>query len=80
MIEVYLDDVLVVSLGEFGSGKVYLKSKPAVVASVPTAAEIKCAQLGHRIIAIKAVRERTGWGLYDAKALIDHAVPLPDRD
>ena len=41
-----------------------------------TASERECAIRGQRIVAIKSVRERTGFGLRDAKELVDKEVPV----
>lgn len=41
-----------------------------------TASERECAIRGQRIVAIKSVRERTGFGLRDAKELVDREVPV----
>jgi hypothetical protein len=41
-----------------------------------TSSERDCALRGNRIIAIKSIRERTGWGLRDAKQLLDAEVPV----
>jgi hypothetical protein len=51
---------------------------PAPVAPITiTAAERNCLERGHRIVAIKSIRERTGFGLKEAKELADKLVPIP---
>lgn len=41
-----------------------------------TASERDCALRGNRIVAIKSIRERTGWGLREAKQLLDNQCPV----
>lgn len=91
MLTIYLNDREVARIGAevMVQSDLYLRTPPPERIEVPvptpgvlydgeriTAAERFAAGLGHRITAIKSIRQRTNLGLHEAKALLDAEVPV----